>query len=604
MCIIKYKVLNKNYDLITEDELLDILLKNRGVENPKELLNINESVLHDGMLFKNMDRGLNMLNWHIENNSKIHIIDDVDVDGLTSAAEIDNYILNINPNIIITHSMNSNKIHGIIVKNLEEYEFDLLIVPDSGTSDVRQCKKLVETRDVDILILDHHEIEEDNPYAVVINCQDGQYPNTTLSGAGVVYRFIKEYDKKYGYNFADNYLDLVAIGMIADSMDLRNYETRYLAIKGLKNINNKFMKQFLVKNKIIDEENINFTFVGWKIAPFINATTRIGNTKERMNLINAFLGKKEIKEYQPRRKHKEDPKPEIIIQTLQECMIRETTNIKARQDKIVKKSMEELAEIIETQKLNNNKVIIINATDILEKSFSGLVANKLANIYKRPIIILKQMKKDELKYKEQEVIFGGSFRSYDLFPIISFMDVLKEIDTFIMLGGHPNAGGFKIKESKIQETQNKLNEMFKNVDIEDVYMVDYEIPVGKLKEKHVLQVGQWANIWGNTLRKPIFAITQIILQVTDIQLLGEKRNLIKFEKNIGNNKITFIKMFAGEEIYNRMIMKSHKGLSKSKTNKIKMDVIGEFEINKWNDNEYGQVNIIDFNVENAKEFRF
>ena len=125
-----------------------------------------------------------------------------------------------------------------------------------------------------------------------------------------------------------------------------------------------------------------------------------------------------------------------------------------------------------------------------------------------------------------------------------------------------------------------------------------------MKEKHVLQVGQWANIWGNTLRKPIFAITQIILQVTDIQLLGEKRNLIKFEKNIGNNKITFIKMFAGEEIYNRMIMKSHKGLSKSKTNKIKMDVIGEFEINKWNDNEYGQVNIIDFNVENAKEFRF
>ena len=604
MFVIKYRVLNKGYELISENELLDILLKNRGVENPKEMLNINKSVLHDGMLLKNMDRGLNMLNWHIENNSKIHIIDDVDVDGLTSATEIDNYILNINPNIIITHSMNSNKIHGIIVKNLEEYNFNLLIVPDAGTSDVKQCKELVETRDVDILILDHHEIEEDNPYAVVINCQDGQYPNTTLSGAGVVYKFIKEYDKKYKYNFADNYLDLVAIGMIADSMDLRNYETRYLAIEGLKTINNKFINQFLIKNKIVDEENINFTFVGWKIAPFINATTRIGNAKERMDLINAFLGKKETKEYQPRRKHKEDPKPEIIIQTLQECMIRETTNIKARQDKIVKKSMEELVEIIETQKLNDNKVIIINATDILEKSFSGLVANKLASIYKRPIIILKQMKKNELKNKEQETIFGGSFRSYNLFPIISFMDILKEIDTFIMLGGHPNAGGFQIKESKIQETQNKLNEMFKDVDIEDVYLVDYEIPVGKLKEKHILQVGQWADIWGNTLRKPIFAIINIVLKVEDIQLLGEKRNLIKFEKIIGNNKISFIKKFSGENTYNQMIMKSHKGLSKSKTNKVKIDVIGEFEINKWNNNDFPQINIIDFNVENAKEFRF
>ena len=594
----KYRVLNKGYDLITEDELLDILLKNRGVENPKELLNIDESVLHDGMLFKNMTRGLNMLNWHIENNSKIHIIDDVDQDGLTSATIIHNYIKNINNNIDITHSMNDNKIHGIIVKNLEQYEFDLLIIPDAGTSDVKQSKELIETRDVDILILDHHTIEEDNPYAIVINCQDGQYPNPTLSGAGVVYKFIKEYDKKYGLDFAENDLDLVAIGIVGDSMDLRNYETRYLAIEGLKKINNNFIKEFLIKNKK-EEESINFEFVGWKIAPFINAVTRIGTQEEKMDLINAFLGIEDLREYQPRRKKKTDDKPPVEIHTLQKTMVRESNNIKSRQDKLVTKSMEQLIEIIETQKLNNNKVIIVDATDILEKSFTGLVANKLTNIYKRPIIILKKMKE-----KNNEIIYGGSFRNYNLFPVESFMDILKELDTFIMVGGHNNAGGHQIKESKIQETQNKLNEFFKDIDIEDVYLVDYEIPVGKLKEKHVLQIGQWENIWGNTLRKPIFAITQIILQVTDIQLLGEKRNLIKFEKNIGNNKISFIKKFSGEDTYNKMIMKSHKGLSKSKTNKIKMDVIGEFEINKWNNNDFPQVNIIDFNVENAKEFRF
>jgi len=603
MFIIKYKVLNRGYDLISENELLDILLKNRGVENPKKMLNVSESSVHDGMLFKNMDRGLDMLHWHIENNSKIHIIVDVDVDGTTSGTIIDNYILNINPNIIITHSMNEKKVHGIVVKSLEEYDFNLLIVPDAGSSDVKQCKELVETRDVDILILDHHEIEEINPYAVVINCQDGQYPNITLSGAGVVYKFIKEYDKKFGFNFAENNLDLVAIGMIADSMDLRNYETRYLAIEGLKKINNEFMKQFLVKNKVIEGENINFSFVGWKIAPFVNAVTRIGNAEERKDLINAFLGKEEKKEYQPRRKCKTDPKPEIIIQTLQECMIRETTNIKARQDKLVKKSMEDLVEIIESQKLNNNKIIIVNATDILEKSFSGLVANKLASIYKRPIIILKQMHKDELKNKEQELIFGGSFRSYDLFPVESFMDVLREIDTFIMLGGHPNAGGFKIKESKIQDTQNKLNEMFKDVNIEDVYMVDYEIPIGRLKEKHILQVGQWADIWGNTLKKPIFAITDVSLKVEDIQLIGDKRNLIRFEKTIGNNKIVFIKKFAGENLYNEMIMKNHKGLSK-KNNKVKLDIIGEFSINKWNGMEFPQIEVIAFNASKEKDFKF
>lgn len=604
MFIIKYKVLNKGYELISENELLNILLKNRGVEDPKRLLNLDKSVIHDGMLFKNMDRGLNMLHWHIENNSNIHIINDPDVDGLTSSAEIDNYILEINPNIIITHSMNENKVHGIIVDNLKEYDFDLLIVPDAGSSDVKQCKELVETRDVDILILDHHEIEEVNPYAVVINCQDGQYPNTTLSGAGVVYKFIKEYDKKYGFNYAENNLDLVAIGIVADSMDLRNYETRYLAIEGLKTINNKFMRQFLIKNKIEDGESVNFEFVGWKIAPFINAVTRIGNIKERTDLINAFLGKEETKEYQPRRKHKEDPKPEIVIQTLQECMVREAINIKAKQDKLVKKSMEEIALIVESEKLNSNKVIIVNTTDILEKSFSGLVANKLADVYKRPVVVLKQIKKEtEMEEDKEEEVFGGSFRSYDLFPVESLMDILREVDTFIMLGGHPNAGGFKIKKSRIQETQDKSNEMFKNVEIEDVYMVDYEIPIGRLKEKHILQVGQWADIWGNTLKKPIFAITDIVLQVENIQLLGDKRNIIKFEKQIGNNKIVFIKTFAGEEIYNQMTMKNHKGLTK-KNNKVKLDVIGKFTINKWNNNEYPQIEIIDFNASKVKDFRF
>jgi len=556
---LKYKVLNKGYDLIGENELLFKLLKDRGVDDPKQLLNLNESVVHDGMLFKNMDRGLNMLNWHIENGSRIHILNDVDEDGVTSATEIYNYIKKINKDIGITFSMNDNKVHGIILKNLEQFEFDLLIVPDAGSDNVEECKILHEKKDIDILILDHHTIEKENPYAVVINCQDGIYPNNTLSGAGVVYKFIKEYDRKYGYNFADDDLDLVAIGIVGDSMDLRDYETRYLTIKGLMSIRNSFMKEFLIKNKIEDEK-INFGFVGWKIAPYINAVTRVGTNEERIDMIKAFLGKEETKEYQPRRKHKTDPKPPIEIQTLHKAMVRICTNIKARQDRLVEKGMEQLIEIIQQQKLNNNKVIIVNGTDILEKSFTGLVANKLANMYKRPIIILK-------KFKELngDIIYGGSFRNYELFPVESLMDLLKSIDTFDMIGGHDNAGGYKIKGSKLKETQEKLNETLKDINIEDVYLVDYEIPVGRLKEKHITQVGQWTDIWGNTLRKPLFAITDITLSIEDIQLLGEKRNLIKFEKNIGNNRIVFIKKFASENVYNRMIMKSSKGLSKKKS---------------------------------------
>lgn len=594
----KYNVLRKGYDIIKEDELLHILLKERGVADPKTLLNLNESVLHNGMLMKNMDRGLNMLHWHINNNSKIHILDDVDNDGVTSAAIINNYIKHVNSHITITHSMNEDKKHGIILKNLEPFNFDLLIVPDAGTNDIRESKTLSEEHDIDVLILDHHQIEQENPYAIVINCRDGIYPNPTLSGAGVVYKFIKEYDKKYGYNYADKDIDLVSIGIIGDSMDLRNYETRYLALQGLKSINNLFIKEFIAKNKIEDDK-IDFEFIGWKVVPGINAVTRVGTEDEKNDLINAYLGKEEIREYQPRRKSKDDPKPDIEMQTLQKAMVRECANIKAKQDRMVAKSMEQIIETIKEYKLDSDKVIIVDGTNKLEKSFTGLVANKLTSIYKRPIIILKKMKEEK-----GSIIYGGSYRNYELFPVISLMDVLLELNTFDFVSGHPNAGGFNLRENKIQETKTKLNKLFEDIPIEDVYLVDYEIPVGRLKERHIKQVGEWADIWGNTLRKPLFAITDITINTEDIQLLGEKRNLIKFEKNIGNNKIVFIKKFASEEVYNKMIMKSNKGLSKKKSSKIKMDVVGEFTINRWNENEYPQIEIVDFNVSDVKEFRF
>jgi len=135
-------------------------------------------------------------------------------------------------------------------------------------------------------------------------------------------------------------------------------------------------------------------------------------------------------------------------------------------------------------------------------------------------------------------------------------------------------------------------------------MVDYEIPVGRLKEKQILQVGQWEDIWGNTLKEPIFAITDIVIDVSAIQLLGDKRNLIKFEKIVGKNKITFIKTFSGEATYNMLTMKNHTGLSKKANTKVKIDVIGRFAVNKWNSCEFPQIEILDFNVESCKEFRF
>ena len=609
-----YKVINKNnYNRLSEEDLLYTLLKERGVNDPHKLLHLDKTVLNDGMSLNNMDRGLNMLHWHINNNSKIHILYDVDNDGINSGCEIFSYIKDINKNIQITYSINEGKKHGIQLEYLKEYDFNLLIVPDAGSNDKVEVNKLYNN-DIDILILDHHQIEQDNPNAIVINCQDGIYPNNTLSAAGVVYKFIKEYDKKYGYNYADKYLDLVAIGMIGDSMDLRNYETRYLVLQGLKQINNDLMKEITYKQSRLkkDQKNsninidtlhekmlhkINIEFVGWKIAPLINAVIRSGTEKEKESLIEAINGIQKNIEYQPRRKHKTDPKPPIEIQSLQKSMARQCVNIKGRQDRQVKKGLDILLKKIENNNLAKNKIIMVDGTDCIEQTFTGLVANKLATIFKRPAIVLRQ------KGNNKE-LFGGSCRNYRLSFLPSLLDFLQSLHTFNYLAGHNNAMGFEIAKDKISPTIDMINKKLANMSIEDVYLVDYEIPVGRLKEQHILQVGKWKNIWGNTLRKPLFAITDIIVDTADIQLLGDKKNIIKVIKNIGNTSITFIKMMTNKETYDKMIMKNKKGLSSRKSSKVKLDIIGEFTINNYMGHEYPQINIVDFNVSNVKDFRF
>lgn len=593
----KYRVKN-NSDFLKSEGLLHLLLQDRGVENPKELLNLNQDVIHDGMLFKNMYEGLTMLNKHIKNQSKIHIIIDSDFDGISSAAVMNNYIKDIDSNIHITFNYHSGKQHGIILKELDEFDYDLLIVPDAGSSDIEECK-ILKARGKDILILDHHLFDEDFNEAVVINCQDGEYPNKTLSGVGVVYKFCKEYDICSYNNYADKYLDLVALGMVADGMDLRNLETRFLVLEGLKLLNKKDAgNQFF--NKLIEDDKrgdiLNITGIAWKIAPLINSVVRVGTMEEKLDVFNAIIGKKEDREYQPRRKSKNDAKPNIEIQTLQEFMVRTIKTIKSRQDRQVKKGVEIVNQKIIDNNLDDNKVIVVDATDDLESTFTGLVANKLANQYKRPTLILRKRKDNQL--------FGGSGRNYNLFEEDNLMAILNKTNKFEYIKGHENAFGMGIKQENIESFIKESNKILQNVSIENVHHVDYEIGVGRLREKDILEVGKWDDVWGNTLQEPLFAITDIHVNIEDIQMLGSKKNIIRITKKIGSNNITFIKLFTSEKEYNKMIMKSEKGLSKRSGTKFKLDIIGKFKVNNYEGRELPQIEIVDYNVSKASRPSF
>ena len=112
-------------------------------------------------------------------------------------------------------------------------------------------------------------------------------------------------------------------------------------------------------------------------------------------------------------------------------------------------------------------------------------------------------------------------------------------------------------------------------------------------------------MWGGTVEKPVFAITSVRLKPDDIQLIGKNRNVIKITKEINGNNFTFIKFFANEEEYNRLIGKS-KGFGGKKDKEIVLDVVCEFSVNTFAGKEYPQMIIKNYSIveSNKKKIRF
>ena len=405
---------------------------------------------------KNMKKGVELFYNVIGlDKPRICVKVDCDADGYASGALIYQFIKYLNPNSEIECIYTYNKEHGLTFDLLSNYtrkSFDLIIVPDASFN-CKDARLITDNFDAEILVLDHHLIdteyldvetnkwvsykeaqeimskggiiEEDKytKYCVAINDTDGKYPNPTLSGVGVVMKFCEAYCQTYGIDkeVLNQWMDLVAVGDVSDSMSLKDNESRYYVMQGLKeeNSTNEFLNEIERQNPDEFKLGRNPTAIGWTMGPLINGVVRYGKPEEQINMFRAIRGDKEDVEYQPRRKHKDDPKPDVEIHSLQWEMARICKTVKARQDTDVRKFMQSVEEKIEKEKLLDNSILFIDCTDIIDKkTVSGLVANKLASKYMRPIVLLREKSSTE---------FGGSGRNYDKGNIVDLNGFLSNI---------------------------------------------------------------------------------------------------------------------------------------------------------------------------------
>lgn len=536
---------------IISDNVLEKVLWNRGIKDYKTYLSLDKSVEISYNKLNNITNAVEVFMKHYENNDNIAILVDSDPDGYTSAAEIYLYIKRLNPNYPVTYIMHGDaKAHGLSKDVVIPDGTKLLILPDAGTNDHAQCVQLLNDGIVeDILILDHHEAEltgcknnETSNVTIVNNQMSEEYANKDLSGAGIVYKFLQALDEATWNEYADDYLDLVALGNISDVMNMTSFETRYLVDKGLKNINNKLFKALIDAQEFSMKGKVNIHNVQWSITPVLNGMIRVGADEEKELLFKAFIEQDEFFEYKKRAT--KDKPAETIQESIYDRAARLSKNAKSRQDKVRDKGVEDISTLINNTYDENNKVVMVDVTDVLEnKGLTGVLAIKIAEMYKKPCILLKKFINDK-----NEIVYGGSARNVDNSPIESFKDIVNQTGVFEYAQGHANAFGQCLKLDKIDEANARFNEILKDIEYDATYIVDYILEEYELDPSLPIEMAQFEDIVAQGVSEPLIAIENIALTRNDINLIGKTSNTLKFTLP---NGIEFVQFFCknGMELY-------------------------------------------------------
>lgn len=560
------------------------VLKNRGVCDCNEYLNLTDKVVLPYSYLNNMDEAVDLFINHFERKSKIGVLVDEDVDGFCSASEMYLYIKRLDSDYPVNYIMHQRaKAHGLSDDIELPDDIELLIIPDAGTNDVEQCKKLNENG-IDILILDHHESEKDNPFALIVNNQMSErYDNKSLCGAGVVYKFLKALDDRLWNEYADDFLDLFALGNISDVMDMRSYETRYLTDLGLKNIQNKFLKALIKAQEYSMNDIVNIHNIQWYITPVINAIIRIGSIEEKELVFRAFIEEDEFFEYK-KRATKNNP-AQTIQESIYDRAARFCKNSKQRQDKLRDKGLEKLSNQAKKFCKNSDetKILLVDATDVLHEGLTGVVAIKMAENFNKPVILLKRHRNER-----GEEVYGGSARNMNNSPIENLKDVINS--TNVIKGqGHANAFGIvDLPIDKKEEATRILNDILKDVEYDATYLVDYIFDIYEVDVNTIMQLSVFDNIICQGIEEPKIAVENIKLSRSEFEIFGKKEDTISFTYN-GIKYVQF-KCKEGNQLYDFL----QNAWDDNKT--VTFNIVGKPSINEYNGIRTPQVIILDNDI--------
>lgn len=457
-------------------EILAILLYNRGYQTAaeaKKFICYETANLHDPYLLNDMDLAVERIEKSLKNNERIYIYGDYDVDGVTSASMLYLYLKSLGADVDIKIPKRDTEGYGIsceAVKLMSEENTKLIVTVDTGITAADEIV-FAASLGIDVVITDHHKCRSELPPAVAVinpHREDSTYPFCELAGVGVAFKLICALEmhvcSEKGVPAIDGirrvcheYADLAAIGTIADVMPLVD-ENRLIVSMGLKQIMNTKRRGLAAlidaasSNKSsgdaqnIKKKKITSSFIGYGIAPRINAAGRISDAMIAVRLLLCD----------------NDEEAQKAAEEL--CEI----NYMRQQEE--NRIAEKAYAMIEEQCLAKKNKVIVLADNLWQQGIVGIVSSRITEKYGLPSILISFA----TSYEGEELgtdLGKGSGRSIKGMNLVEALANCE--DCLVKYGGHELAAGLTIQRSQVEEFKKCINEYASKVLSDDDFKISY-----------------------------------------------------------------------------------------------------------------------------------
>ena len=496
-------------ELSAYSPVLRQLLFNRNIFSAKEAeIFLNPDFpSSDPFLFLDMNKAVDRILTAIREQQKIAVYGDYDADGVTATVLLSESLREIGATVISYIPNRFDEGYGLnneALDNLKDEGVALVITVDCGIRSIEEVKHAREIG-LDIILTDHHEPGETLPAADAVVCQKriaDPYPEKNLSGVGIAYKLTEALIRKTGlYVQVDQWLDLVAIGTVADIVPLTGENRKFVTL-GMQEIHKGKrlgLRALCGAAGLRDIQSITARDIGFMIGPRINAAGRLESASLALELL-------------------------LCTDVDHAAELAQRLDDLNRQRQTLTRRIQEAAETLAIEEKNEH--FLFAASEEFNMGIVGLAASRLVDTHYLPAIV----------GSIGEEYTRASCRSIPELHITWALDQVA--DLLVQHGGHAMAAGFTVRNDQRDELFARLNSIIHDElaekELHPLISADMEIALSDLHPAILEDIAALEPCGQEN--PPVYFVSRN-LQVRNYRVIGRDQRHLKM--TITDGKITY-----------------------------------------------------------------